>query len=368
MKKITMVQYGCGKMSAYTMRYAAEKGIKIVGGFDIDPKVVGKDIMEIHGQKKYGVKIQDAKEFDNFLKKNQPDIAIITTMSLLKDVHPAFEICAKNGVNAISICEESFFPQNSNPGLFARLNTLAQANNCTLCGSGYQDVFWGNLITVLAGATHTIKKIKGKSSYNVEDYGIALARAHGAGLSLKDFEKEIAAADNISEKERQKLIENGEFLPSYMWNVNGWLCSQLGLTIKNQTQKCLPQIAKKDIKSTTLGITIPKGSATGMSAVVTTTTKEGITLETECIGKVYDETEFDANDWTIEGEPTTRVVIERPSTVELTCATVINRIPEVMAAPPGFFTTEKLPANEIRFGDINDYIEECACEGDCNCH
>ena len=50
-----------------------------------------------------------------------------------------------------------------------------------------QDVFWGNLISVLAGATHKITKIKGKSSYNVEDYGIALAKAHGAGLSKKEF-------------------------------------------------------------------------------------------------------------------------------------------------------------------------------------
>ena len=45
-----------------------------------------------------------------------------------------------------------------------------------------------------------------------------------------------ATADKISDAERNALIEQETFLPSYMWNVNGWLCAQLGLTAKTQTQ------------------------------------------------------------------------------------------------------------------------------------
>lgn len=376
MDKIKVVQYGCGKMSVYTMRYVFEKGAKIVGAFDISKDVIGKDIGEIiGGGKKYKVKVQDASEFENFLKNNEVDVVLVTTMSLLADVGDALLTCAKCGVNAITTCEEAFFPQNSNPTLFKKINDLAVENECTICGSGYQDVFWGNLISVLAGATHKIIKIKGKSSYNVEDYGIALARAHGAGLSVEEFERDVASADEISDAERKKIIKAGKFLPSYMWNVNGWLCSKLGLTVKSQTQKCVPQIAKKNLKSDTLKMTIPKGACTGMSAVVTTTTKEGITIESECIGKVYDKTEFDCNDWTIEGEPNTRVVIERPSTVELTCATVVNRIPEVLTAPAGYFTTEYMPENFYKQESLDKYVmeydccdDDCCCDDHCDCH
>ncbi len=368
MEKIKMVQYGCGKMSAYTMRYAIEKGVKIVGAFDINPAIIGKDIAEVIGSdKNYGVKIQDAKEFEQFLQNNDVDVAIITTTSVFAENYPAYEICAKNGVNAISTCEEAFFPQNSNPKLFKKLDKLCQETGCTICGSGYQDVFWGNLISVLAGATHKITKIRGKSSYNVEDYGISLAQVHGAGLTVEEFEKEVASADNISDEERKKLINAGKFAPSYMWNVNGWLCEKLGLHVTKQTQKCVPQIANKNIKSSTLGMTISKGQCTGMSAVVTTETKEGIVIEAECIGKVYDKNDFDCNDWTIEGEPNTRVVIERPSTVELTCATVINRIPEVMCAPAGFTTTDWMPENFYKSQPLHKYMEEVACEHGCDC-
>ena len=219
---------------------------------------------------------------------------------------------------------------------------LAKENNCTITGSGYQDIFWGQLIIGLTGATHKITKIKGSSSYNVEDYGIALARAHGAGLTLEDFEKEVASADNISEEARRELIQKGEFLPSYMWNVNGWLCSKLGLTPISQTQKCVPQTHNEDIESSTLGMTIKAGTATGMSAVVTTETEEGITLETKCVGKVYAPDEFDKNIWTVEGEPSTTITVEKPATVELTCASVVNRLPDLVAAKPGYVPTSSM--------------------------
>ena len=341
-RKVKVVQYGVGKMSLYTMRYVYEKGAEIVGAIDVNPNVIGKDIGEILGTENKGVTVTSAENAREMLQEVKPDIAIVTTMSLIKDLENPLMLCAELGLNAITTCEEAFYPENSNPTLTKKIDELAKKNNCTITGSGYQDIYWGQLISSIAGSTQKITKIKGSSSYNVEEYGIALAKAHGAGLTLEDFDKQVASVDRMSDEERQEIINKGEYAPSYMWNVNGWLCSKLGLTIISQTQKCVPQTYKDDIYSSTLDMTIKAGDATGMSAVVTTKTKEGITIESECIGKVYAPDEFDKNVWTVEGEPTTTITVEKPATVELTCATVVNRIPDVIKAQPGYITTEKL--------------------------
>lgn len=356
-RKVKVVQYGVGKMSLYTMRYVYEKGGEIVGAVDVNPNVIGKDIGEILGTENKGIKVVSAENAREMLQEVKPDIAIVTTMSLLKDLENPLLLCAELGINAITTCEEAFYPENSNPTLTNKINELAKKNNCTITGSGYQDIYWGQLISSIAGSTQKITKIKGSSSYNVEEYGIALAKAHGAGLSLEDFDKEVASVDKISNEERQKIIESGEYLPSYMWNVNGWLCEKLGLTVKSQTQKCVPQTYKEDLYSSTLGMTVKAGDATGMSAVVTTETEEGVTIESECIGKVYAPDEFDKNEWSIIGEPDTTIIVNKPATVELTCASVVNRIPDVINSKAGYVPTCEFGELNFRIKPLNEYID-----------
>ena len=340
--KVKVVQFGTGKMAKYTMRYVYEKGGEVVGAIDVNPAVIGKDIGEIIGCKNKNVKVTSFEDAEAMLKEVKPDICVVETMSLIKDLEDPFMLCAKLGINAISTCEEAFFPWNSNPNLTKKIDELAKQTGCTITGSGYQDIYWGQLITSIAGSTQKITKIKGSTSYNVEDYGIALANAHGAGLTLDEFDKQVAIVDKISDEERNKIIQSGDYLPSYMWNTNGWLCEKLGLTIKSQTQVTVPTTNKEDIYSSTLGMTVKAGDATGMSAVVTTETEEGITIESECIGKVYSKEDYDKNEWTVYGEPNTTITVARPSTVELTCATIVNRIPDVINAESGYVTTDKL--------------------------
>jgi len=107
-RKLRIAQYGCGKMSVYTMRYAIEKGAEIVCAFGRSPHSIGRDIGEIAGVGKTGVLVQDSKDAVAILKEKKPDACIITTASLMQDIRDSFTDCAESGVNAITTRDRKF--------------------------------------------------------------------------------------------------------------------------------------------------------------------------------------------------------------------------------------------------------------------
>ena len=326
-EEIKVIQYGCGKMGRVIMRYLTEKGARIVGAIDADKELEGRDAGELAGlDRETGVKV--SCDADEVLDNTEADIAVLALKSYMTDMYEAIVKCVSRGVNVITTAEEALYPWLTATAMTARIDSLAKRMGCTVAASGMQDVFWVNQVACILGGMQHVMQIDGAVSYNVEDYGIALAKAHGVGLTPDEFEKQIA---------------HSLTLPAYVVNSNDALCAKLGWTVERVKQKAVPVYAGHDVKSETLGEIIKQGNAIGMSAVVTTITRQGPVVETQCIGKVYEQGEGDQCTFTLRGTPDTRFSVDKPDTVAHTCATVVNRIVDVLNAPAGYVTFEKLP-------------------------
>lgn len=325
-RKITAGICGVGAMGSMCARLLTEKGVELVGAVTRESHL-GEDLGDAIGLgRPLGFPVVDdpAQAFG----ETRPDIVVVTTSTYLEDVFEPVVACMRCGANVITTAEELLYSWRTQPARTAELDEQARIHGVTVVGSGYNDYFWGGEVTQLAGCCQHLDRLEGVGQFNIDDYGPQVARNNHVGESVTEFATAFSGTSGP---------------PAFFQTVADLICADLGLTMRDVRVSVRPATEVVTVPCAVLSLDVKPGDVTGKVTEVDATTEEGAELHLELRERLYLEGETDLNRWVLHGTPD--IVLENPSpaTDVLTCATIVNRVPDVLNAPAGYVTVDRLP-------------------------
>jgi hypothetical protein len=333
MKKVRVVQFGCGPIGCSVTRYAWNRpDIEVVGAIDTDTSLVGRDLGEVAGiGDKLGVSI--SAEADAVLSQTKPDVVFLTTTSSLRAVHAEARECIEAGANVISTCEELAYPYSKEPQISADVDKEAKDKGVTVLATGVNPGFvmdaWPLFMT---GICQQVNKIKAVRIQDASPRRATFQNKIGAGRTLEEFNTLVAAGTlkHIGLPESIAMIAGG-----------------LGWELDKITESIEPVVARSRVE--TDFVVVEPGQAAGVRQVGrgSRARDELITLEFEAY--VGAPESYDAV--YITGTPNLEVVIRGGTPGDIaTAAITVNCVHRVMDAPPGLLTMKDLPiVSALRF-------------------
>jgi hypothetical protein len=326
MKKVRVVQFGCGPIGCSVIRYARNRpDMEVVGAIDIDAGLVRRDLGEVAGiDDKLGVLI--SAEADAILSQTKPDVVFLTMSSSLRVVYAEVVKCIEAGANVISTCEELAYPYRKEPQISADIDKKARDKGVTVLATGVNPGFvmdaWPLFMT---GVCQQVKQIKAVRVQDASSRRGPFQKKIGAGCTLEEF---------------NKLVASGTLKHVGLPESIAMIASGLGWELDEITESIEPVVAISRVK--TDFVTVEPEQAAGVRQVGRgiRSRDELITLEFEAY--VGAPESYDAV--YITGTPNLEVVIKGGTHGDVaTAAITVNCVHRVMDAPAGLLTVKDLP-------------------------
>ena len=343
MENVKVVSYGIGVIGQKLATHLLEKeGVEIVGAVDINPNLIGKDLGEVLGDKKLGVKI--SRDADKVLEDSKPDIVCHTTMSYIRQTYGQFEQIMGHGVDIVSTCEELSYPYATKEGTdyAKKLDKLAKKNNVTLLGTGVNPGFvMDTLPTVLTAVCQRVDEIYIARQMDASTRRVPFQTKIGAGLSVEEFNRKIERHEitgHVGLEQSIKMISDSL----------GWELDKIDVEMPK------PVVLKKDTASD--AIKVPKGYNAGTMQYAYGIVKGKKLITMDFKAYIGAPEEFDSI--TIKGVPPINEKISPCTHGDYaTIAITANMIPHVINAEPGLKTMVDLPVPHATPMHMRKYIK-----------
>ncbi len=323
--RIKVLVVGLGQIGIETCNLILEKdSLELVAAVDADPKKSDRDLGDLLGQKKLGVKVYD--DLRKALEENEPEVTIITTKSFLRDIVNDILLCIDHHSSVISSCEELFFPFEKYPKLVEEIDLKAKENFVHVLGTGVNPGFIMDTLPVFITSVCTdIKSITIRRIVDLSKRRKSLQQKMGLGLDLNSFKK-LLKENKIG---HVGLLESTQFISHF-----------IKLNVEKFNVKNEPLVAKQKIK--TKHFEISKGEIVGIKQIViglNNQNKKIIDLSLEMradINENYDEIE-------IKGTPPIKLIVKNGISGDIaTVAMIVNVIPNLLRSRYGLITMKEI--------------------------
>lgn len=339
MPRIKVLLFGLGQVGQVAAKQLIEENYDIVAAFSRDAQV-GKDLGVLAGSSRSGSIVRSSTDFDP--KAMPADVALFFTTGSPYDLLDAPKRCLEAGIDVVTVAEGATYPWTYDPVLCADIDAAAKRGDATITSTGMTDTYMVHLAAVLASSVPAVRRIEVTI---LGDFGRLGACALGGmplGLSPADFESLMKAPPSTQDAKPPASIGGQclEALASLMKLEPGSIRTSLDLVL-----------AETNIEVAGIGRLVKSGTIAGLVETVEMRTAEGIELSIMLRAEIFAEDKPEIQrvvvHWAGSGSPLRLEAGPTPG-VECTAAIAINRIHDVMRAPAGLQTIDRLPAPLFR--------------------
>ena len=331
---IKVIHFGLGPIGAAVVRQVAErKGFRIVGGIDIDPAKIGRDLGDIAGVgRRLKVKITD--DARKAIKRGKPDVVVLCTSSSLKKVMPQIEEILKLRVPIVSTTEELAYPTKQNLKYAREIHRLAKKAKAAVLGTGVNPGFVMDALPItLTGVCERVDAIRVDRIQDARIRRLPFQQKIGAGLTREQFQRKVddASVRHVGLTESISMIADA-----------------LGWKLDRITDEIQPKMATETVASEFLAVDPGYVCGIVQDGIGYRDGKPVITLHMEAyLGapESYDAVE-------VTGSPALKMKLAGGVHGDVaTASIVVNSLSKILEVPPGLHTMRDMPIPSF-FGGV----------------
>jgi hypothetical protein len=323
--KIRVIQYGLGPIGSAVARHVVERaGLELVGGVDIDPAKVGKDVGEAIGLgRRLGFPV--AARLADVLARTPVDAVIHTTSSYFDLFKPQIVEILEAGLDVVTTAEELSFPWLAHPQEAAEIDAAARRAGKTVLGTGINPGFIMDALPLfLTGICQRVDRIEVTRVINASTRRGPFQAKIGSGMTVDAFQAKMAAG---------RMGHVG--LPESI----GMVFHTLGKTLARYESSVEPVVADRLVK--TDFFTVQPGQVMGLKQVARGYSDDGEFMTLTFLAAL--EAGEDGDTVEITGKPDLEVRLKGTNGDIATVAIAVNAVHRVVEAAPGLVTMRDLP-------------------------